>query len=81
MGEEDEFRASPLLGDGGDLLALQLVLVEVGDATDDDPGETAAEVDCFVHDETHDSSREDVVLHVGIPALRSVSIADRSGVG
>lgn len=72
VGEEDEFCAGPLLGDGGDLLPLDLVFVEIGDAVDYDPGETAAEVDGFVHDEAEDSGGEDIVLHVGIPALRGV---------
>lgn len=70
--EEDEFRAVPLFGGGGDLLPLNLVLVEVGDLADYDPGDAAAEVDHFVHDEGHDSGGEDIVLHVCVPALKYV---------
>jgi hypothetical protein len=55
--------------DEGGAYGLDLVFVEVGHAVDDDPGEGAAEVDEFVHHEGHDSSREDVVLHVCVPGL------------
>ena len=74
VGEEDEFRAVPLFGEGGDFLPLNLVLVEVGDAIDYYPRETAAEVDDFVHHEGHDSGGEDIVLHVRVPTLRQKSI-------
>jgi hypothetical protein len=67
--EEDEFRAVPLFGGGGDLLPLNFVLVEVGDLADDDPGDAAAEVNHFVHHERHDSGGEDIVLHVRVVAL------------
>ena len=70
VGEEDEPRAGPLLCGGGDLLPLNLVLVEVGDPADYDPGDAAAEVDGLVHHKGHDSSREDIVLHVRVPALQ-----------
>ena len=69
MAEKDEPGAGPLLGDGGHLLALDLVLVEVGDAVDNDPGETSAEVNNLMHDEAHDSRGDDIVLHIGVPAL------------
>lgn len=46
---------------------LNLVLAEIGDAVDDDPGKRAAEVDGFVHHKGHDASGEDVVLHVCVP--------------
>lgn len=69
MAEEDELGAAPLLGEGWHFLALNLVLVEVGDAVDDDPGETAAEVDNLVHAEAQDAGSEDIVLHVGVPTL------------
>lgn len=69
VGEEDELRAVPLFGCGGDFLPLNLVLVEIGDAVDDDPGDAASEVDKFVHDERHDSGGENIVLHICIPAL------------
>jgi hypothetical protein len=67
--EEDQLGASPLFSPGRDLGPLNLVLVEVGDLVDDDPGQTAAKVDRLVHDETHDTSREDIILHVGVPTL------------
>jgi hypothetical protein len=47
--EEDELCAVPLLLGGRDLARLQLPLVEVGDAVDDDEGEAAAKVDDLGH--------------------------------
>ena len=83
VGEEDEFRAVPLLGGGGDFLPLNLVLVEVGDLADYDPGNAAAEVDDLVHDEGHDSGGEDIVLHVRVPALsgRLEEVGENDSVG
>lgn len=46
---------------------LNLVLLEVGNAVDDDPWQTAAEVDGLVHDEAHDARGENVVADVCIP--------------
>jgi hypothetical protein len=46
---------------------LYLPLPEVGYQVYDDPRQTAAKVDCFVHDKTHDAGGEDVVLHVRVP--------------
>lgn len=46
---------------------LNLVLVEVGNTVDNDPGKRAAEVDEFVHHEGHDTSGEHVVANVRIP--------------
>lgn len=46
---------------------LNLVLVEVGYPVDDDPGQTAAEVDDLVHEEAHDAGGEDIVADVGVP--------------
>lgn len=60
-----------VVGMGG-AYSLDLVFVEVGHAVDDDPGERATEVDEFVHHEGHDSCREDVVLHVGVPGLGGI---------
>ncbi len=70
MGEEDELRAVPLLGDGGDLLPLDLVFVKVWDLANNHPGNATTEVDQFVHHEGHNAGGEDVILHVCIPALR-----------
>jgi hypothetical protein len=70
MAEKDEFGAFPLFCGGWDLLVLDLVLVEVWDAIDDDPGETATEVDDFVHEKAHDTGGDHIVLHVCVPALR-----------
>lgn len=69
VAEEDEFRACPLLGGGGDLALLDLVLVEIGDVSDNDPGETATEINDLVHDEAHDSGGQDIILHVEVPTL------------
>lgn len=69
MAEKDQFRALPLLRNCWDLLVLDLVLVEIGDAIDDDPWETASKVDEFVHDEAHDSGCKDIVLHELVPTL------------
>ena len=48
---------------------LNLVLVEVGNGVDDHPGNRAAKVDNFVHEEAHDSGRNRVILHPEIPGL------------
>jgi len=46
---------------------LNLVLVEEGNAVDNDPRERAAKVDEFVHQERHDTSGEHIVANVGVP--------------
>lgn len=46
---------------------LNLVFPEVGDLVDDDPGQTAAEVDDLVHDEAHDTGGEHIVADVCVP--------------
>lgn len=46
---------------------MDFVLVERGDAVDEDPRQRAAEIDELVHRERHDARREDVVLHEGVP--------------
>lgn len=48
---------------------LQLPLVEEGDGVDDDPGERSAKVDELVHDETHNTRRDCVILHPEVPGL------------
>ena len=47
--------------------ALNLVLVEVWDHANDDPGQAAAEVDSLVHDEAHDTGGERIVADVCVP--------------
>lgn len=46
---------------------LNLVLVEIGNAVDNDPGKRAAKVDEFVHQKGHDTSGEHIVANVRIP--------------
>ena len=46
---------------------LNLVLIEVGNPIDDHPRDRASKVDEFMHDERHDSSCENVILHESIP--------------
>lgn len=70
MAQEDELGALPLFLRGRDLLPLNLVLVEIGDAVDYDPRKTSAEVNNLVHDEGHDAGGEDIILHVCVPTLR-----------
>lgn len=74
MTDEDEFRTFPLVGRCRNLLPLDLVFVEIGYLTHDDPGKTSTEIDHLVHDETHDTSSKDIVLHIGIPALSRGSV-------
>lgn len=69
VAEKDEFCALPLFCHSGDLLVLDLVLVEIGDAVDDDPGYASPKVYTFVHDKAQDPSREDIILHVLVPTL------------
>lgn len=46
---------------------LNLILIEVWNETDDNPGESTAKVDDFVHHEGHNARRKGVVLNVSIP--------------
>ena len=46
---------------------MNLVFVEVGYPVNDDPGQGAAKVDYFVHDEGHDAGGKNIVLHEGVP--------------
>lgn len=57
----------PLLLPCWNLLVLNLVLVEGGDAVDDHPGKRAAKVDDLMHDKGHDARRKHIVLHKGVP--------------
>jgi hypothetical protein len=59
---------------------LDLVFIEGGDGVDDNPWQRATKVDDLVHDEAHDASREDVVLHPEVPSLAfSVNIDSGRG--
>lgn len=69
VADEDDEGTIPLLLEGGHLLGLKLVLLEVGDVVGDHEGDAAAEIDGFVKNEAHDASREDIVLHVKVPCL------------
>lgn len=68
VADEDEERAVPLLLESWHLLALDLVLAEVGDLIRDHEGDASAEVDDFVHDEAHDTGSEGVILHEQVPS-------------
>lgn len=69
MREENQVCALPLLLPGRNLGPLNLVFVEVWYRIDYDPRDAAAKVDSLVHDETHDTGRKDIILHVGVPTL------------
>ena len=69
VADENDGGTIPLLLEGGHLLGLNLVLVEVGNLVHDHKRDAAAEVNGFVHDEAQDSGREGVVLHVQVPSL------------
>lgn len=75
MIDEDPFCAIPLLGSRWDLVLLNLVFLEIGELRHDNPGETATKVDDFVHHETHDSSGQNIILYVGIPALQKLVVS------
>lgn len=79
MTEEYEFRASPLLLDCWDFRPLKLPLVEVWYPVDYNPGQTPTEIHSLMHHKAHDASREDIVLHVGVPTLRQPSAAPSGG--
>jgi hypothetical protein len=70
VAEENEFRTLPLLGRCGNLLVLDLVLVEIGDSVDDDPRDASSKIHHLMHNEAQDSGREDIILHVLVPTLR-----------
>lgn len=64
VADEDNGGTIPLFFQGRDLLALDLVLVEVGNFIHNHKGQAAAKVDKFVHDEAHDAGRKGIVLHI-----------------
>ena len=76
MGQKDHFRAGPLFCGSRDLLSLNLILVEIGNSTDYDPGKTPAKIYNLVHDEAHDPGGKDIVLHICVPALYQLSGED-----
>jgi hypothetical protein len=61
--------AIPLLLKSRNLLLLNSELLEIGDVVHHHIGNTAAEVDELVEDETHDAGREGIVLHPEVPSL------------
>jgi hypothetical protein len=67
VAQQDELGALPLLSGSRDLVLLNLVLVEIGNAIDDHPGERATKVDELVHQEGHDTGGEHIVANVGVP--------------
>jgi hypothetical protein len=67
VAQQDELGALPLLSGSRDLVLLNLVLVEIGNAIDDHPGERATKVDELVHQEGHDAGGEHIVANVGVP--------------
>ena len=68
VADEDEESTIPLLLESWHLLALNLVLVEIGNLVHDHEGDASAEVNDFVQDEAHDTGSEGVVLHKQVPS-------------
>lgn len=69
VADEDDGGAIPLLLQSGNLLVLNLVLVEVGNLVHDHEGKAAAEVDDLVHEEAHEAGRQSVIVHPQVPGL------------
>lgn len=69
VADEDDGGAIPLLLQGGDLLVLNLVLVEVRDLVHDHERNAAAEVDDLVHEEAEETGRQSIVVHPQVPSL------------
>lgn len=57
VAEKHQASAFPLLLPGRDLLVLNLVFVEIGNAIEEHIGNTSTEVNNLVHHETHDPRR------------------------
>lgn len=75
VADEDNGGAIPLFLEGRNLLALNLVFLEVRDLVHNHKGNASAEVDKLMHDETQDAGREGIVLHVQVPSLSPVELA------
>lgn len=56
VGHEDGFHTFPLLGQAWKLGVLNLVLLEVRDTVNDEPGQTTAEIHDLVHQEEKETS-------------------------
>lgn len=72
---QHRLEALQLLLVAGDLSFLDLVLVEVRNAVDDGPGQTATKIHDFVHQEEKETRGEQVVVHpvvVGGPELLDI---------
>jgi hypothetical protein len=63
---------------GAKTYLLNLVLSKPRNSINYDPRQRPAKVDGFVHDEGHDTSGEDIVLHVRVPGEpHALSIVER----
>lgn len=47
--------------------------MEVRDLINDHPGQTSTKVNSLVHNEAHDTRGKDIILHVRIPTLWTIS--------
>lgn len=68
VADENDGGTVPLLLEGGNLLVLNLVLVEIGNLVHNKERNAPAEIDDFVHDEAHDAGRKGIILHKEIPS-------------
>lgn len=69
MTDENNGCAVPLLLERWHLLALNFVLLKKRNLVHEHKRKTSTKVDQFVQEETHEPSREDIVLHEEIPGL------------
>lgn len=72
MRNNNRFHTFPLFRVAWDLGVLNLILLEVRDTIDDEPGQTTAKVHDLVHEEEKESSSKNVIVHpvvVGTPNL------------
>lgn len=63
MGNENRLHAFPLFLVAWNLGILNLVLLEVGDAVNNEPRQTTAKVHDFVHEEEKETGGENIVIH------------------
>lgn len=75
VADENDGGTVPLLLEGGNLLVLDLVLVEIGNLVHNKKRDAASKVDDFVHDEAHDAGREGIILHKEIPSLSNGAVS------